>query len=83
MDTAVHIDGSHVTQDVFGCSAECRAQFLTLLASSERMLKTTCRTLPDEHRGGRDDFYVLYYCGSQPCKINGKEDADQQCALNA
>lgn len=83
MDKTVHIDESHVAQDVFGCSAECRAQFLTVLASSDRMLKTIiCQTLPDEHGGGRDDFHIPYYCGSQPCKINGKDDADQQCALN-
>lgn len=82
MDKTNCLDGSHVNQDGFDCTAECQAQCLTLLRSGDGILKTMCRTLSDRHRGGRDDFHIPYYCGSQLCKFNGKEDADQQCALN-
>lgn len=82
MDKTNHVDDSHVIQDDIGCAAECQAQFLALLASSGEMLKTTCRTLLDKNGGGGDDIHVPYSCGSQLCKINGKEDADHQCALN-
>ncbi|KAK1254305.1 hypothetical protein MKX08_008300 [Trichoderma sp. CBMAI-0020] len=78
MDKTNSIDGSHVIQDAFSCTAECRTQFLTLLASSSGMLNTICRTLPDKHGSGRDAFHIAYQCGSQLCNINGKEDADQQ-----
>ncbi|UKZ64455.1 uncharacterized protein TrAtP1_005672 [Trichoderma atroviride] len=82
MDKTNCIDGSHVIQDLFGCSAECQTQFLTLLASSNGMLDTICRALPDRHGGGRDAFHIPYHCGSQLCRISGKEDADQQSFIS-
>ncbi|UKZ89973.1 uncharacterized protein TrAFT101_005007 [Trichoderma asperellum] len=82
MDKAKCTDDSHATRDSPTCSAECQAQLLTSLASSDEALKTACLTLSDRHRCGRDDFYIPYYCGSQLCTINGKRDADQQSIIS-
>lgn len=82
MDKANSTNDFHVAQDSPNCTAECEAQYLTALASSDGALETICLTLSDRYRGGRDDFHIPYYCGPQLCKIDGKRDLGQQCASN-
>ncbi|KAL6892348.1 hypothetical protein GGI43DRAFT_192739 [Trichoderma evansii] len=82
MDKTNNIDGSHVIQDSSNCTAECQAQVLTLLESSDGALKAMCLTLSDSRRSGRDDFHISHYCGSHLCKINGKGDTDQQSIIS-
>jgi hypothetical protein len=79
MDIINCVEESHIIQDGLDSTAECQAQLLTLLASSDGMPKTICRTF--KHRDGTNDIQIAYYRGSKLCRFNSKGGANQQCTL--
>lgn len=73
-------DTSNV-QHVPDCAADCRAQFLTSLASRGEAFEAMCQTFSNRLENEREGFPIFYRCGFQLCETNSMGDDDQDCAL--